>query len=115
MIKTITIDGKDILFKSNAATPIRYKQQTGSDYFADILKMHAISEFAGAKEVPVEVLKTLDFDVFYNILWAMAKTADQSIPEPLAWFDTFDEFPIFDILPEVMELLAKNLQVSKKK
>lgn len=115
MIKTIEIDGKNILFKSNAATPIRYKQQFGSDYFADIMKLQALSQYMGAEELPPEVLSELDFSVLYNLLWTMAKTADKSISEPLEWFDQFDEFPIIDIFPQTMELITSNLKSSKKK
>lgn len=116
MIKTVEIDGKNILFKSNAATPIRYKQQTGSDFFADILKMQYLSPLIGAKpeDIPADVIDKLDFSVLYNVVWTLAKTADNSIPEPLTWFDSFDEFSILDILPEVMDLITSNLKTKKK-
>lgn len=116
MIKMVEIDGKNILFKSNAATPIRYKQQTGSDFFADILKMQYLSPLIGAKpeDIPADVIDKLDFSVLYNVVWTLAKTADNSIPEPLTWFDSFDEFSILDILPEVMDLITSNLKSKKK-
>ena len=33
MEKTLTIDGKEVRFKSTAATPLRYKAQFNKDYF----------------------------------------------------------------------------------
>ena len=38
MEKTIEIDGKKVGFKTNGATPLRYKAQFGKDYFKEILK-----------------------------------------------------------------------------
>ena len=42
MEKTILIDGKQVTFKSTAATPLRYKRQFGKDFFADIIKLSAL-------------------------------------------------------------------------
>lgn len=116
MEKTITIDGRDVTFKSTAATPLRYKAQFGSDFFADILKMYPLTRLdLTSEDLDYEALKALDLDVFYNLLWTFAKTADKSIPDPITWLDGFDEFPLFEIIPELMDLLMRNLQASKKK
>lgn len=114
MEKTIEIDGRQVTFKSTAATPLRYKAQFGSDFFADIIKMYPIMKL-NKEQLSYETLQSLDLEVFYNILWAMAKTADKTIPDPLTWLDGFDEFPLFDIFEEVQDLIIKNLQTSKKK
>ncbi|MEN2765683.1 hypothetical protein [Ornithinibacillus xuwenensis] len=116
MEKTITIDGKDIRFKSTAAAPLRYKAQFGRDFFGDILKMAPLANISkkDTDNLPLESLKHIDFDVFYNILWTMAKTADKSIPEPMEWLDGFDEFPLMEIFPQVQDLLLKNLGTKKK-
>jgi hypothetical protein len=39
MEKTIIIDNKEIRFKTNGATPLRFKAQFGKDYFQEILKL----------------------------------------------------------------------------
>ncbi len=67
------------------------------------------------KDVTAEELETLDFEVFYNIAWIMAKTAEPTIPEPLEWLEQFDEFPIADIFPELQDLMISSLQTTKKK
>ncbi len=69
---------------------MRYKAQFGKDYFKEILKMFPLTELANKKgkakkDVTAEELETLDFEVFYNIAWIMAKTAEPTIPEPLEW------------------------------
>lgn len=115
MEKTITIDGKQVRFKSNGATPLRYKAQFGKDYFKEILKMSPLEQLKKKKNIEPKDLEALDFEVFYNIAWIMAKTADPSIPEPLTWLEGFETFPIVDIFPELQELMANTLQTTKKK
>jgi len=56
----------------------------------------------------------LDMEVFYNICWTLAKTADNSISEPLEWLDTFEVFPLMEILPELQELMMSSLSSKKK-
>lgn len=117
MEKTIIIDGKSVRFKSNGATPLRYKAQFGKDYLKEILKMAPIENISKkkSKEVNAKDLEVLDFEVFYNIAWIMAKTADPSIPEPITWLSEFEEFPIAEIFPEMQELMLSTLTSSKKK
>lgn len=44
-----------------------------------------------------------------NIIWAMAKNADDSIEEPRTFFARFDAFPIDLIMPAAFELLYKGM------
>ena len=113
MEKTVEIDGKKIRFKSNGATPLRYKAQFGKDYFKEILKLAPLQNLK-RKITPVD-LAALDFDVFYNITWILAKTADPTIPEPLEWLEQFDTFPMITVIPELQELMASSFQTTKKK
>ena len=113
MEKTIVIDDKEVKFRSTAATPLRFKAQFGRDYFAEIIKLNKLSDFKEEKS-NYEVLENADFEVFYNIIWTLAKTADNTIPEPIAWLDGFDEFPLFEIIPEVQDLIAASIQSKKK-
>jgi hypothetical protein len=115
MEKTITIDGRPVRFKSNGATPLRFKAQFGKDYLKEILKMSPLENVGKKKNVDQKNLEIIDFEVFYNIAWIMAKTADPTIPEPLEWLETFDEFPIGEIFPEMQELLLSSISSSKKK
>lgn len=116
MEKTITIDGKKVRFKSNGSTALRYKAQFGKDFLKEILKMGALEKLTKkTKDIDVKDLETLDFEVFYNITWIMAKTADPSIPEPLDWLSEFDEFPIDEIFPQMQDLIAATLTTKKKK
>jgi hypothetical protein len=115
MEKTIEIDGKKVRFKSTGATPLRYKAQFGKDYFKEIMKLQPLAKFSGKSRITPEEMEALDFEVFFNISWIMAKTADPSIPEPLEWLDQFDEFPMAVVIPELQDLMISSFQSTKKK
>lgn len=112
MEKTIIIDGREVRFKSTAAFLLRYKAQFHRDALKDLLKLEkAINTTTGE----LENYDALDLELFYNLAWVMAKTADPSIPDPETWFDQFSEFPLDDILRETVDLLAASLMGTKKK
>lgn len=116
MEKTIEIDGKQVTFKSTGATPLRYKAQFGKDYFKEIMKLSTLEKLnkKNKNDLTVEDLEGLDFEVFYNIAWVMAKTANTDIPDPIAWLDTFDTFPMIEVIPELQDLMLASLQSKKK-
>jgi hypothetical protein len=117
MEKTLTIDGRQVTFKANGATPLRYKAQFGKDYFKDILKMTPLIKLKKKKkeDLTEKDLESLDFEIFYNVAWIMAKTADPTIPSQMEWFESFDQFPLMEIIPDLQELMASTMQQSKKK
>ncbi|NMF04357.1 hypothetical protein ACUH7Y_24880 [Clostridium beijerinckii] len=111
-VKTIEIDGKQVKFKSTAATPLRYKKQFGKDYFTEILKLKDLTELKDI-ENQSEALAKIDFEILYNIIWVLAKTADRNIPEPLEWLDSFDIFSIGDILPQLQDIIVASMFAKK--
>lgn len=125
MIKTLIIDGKQVTFKSTGATPRLYKAQFGSDFLNDVLKMAPLlSHVKGEAEdgddidftgIPMEALASIDFDIFANMAWVLAYTADRDIPDPLNWLDQFEEFPAFELFGELQELMMQNFATDKKK
>ena len=63
MEKTLTIDGREVRFKSTAATPLRYKAQFGKDYFSEILKMESLANVKQGKVSSKDIQK-IDFEIF---------------------------------------------------
>lgn len=114
MEKTIEIDGKQVRFKSTGATALRYKTQFGKDFFSEIYKMEGMQKSLKSRKSDAEKLANIDFELFYNIAWVLAKTADNKIAEPLTWLDSFDVFPVLEIIPELNELIMANIQSKKK-
>lgn len=133
MEKTITIDGKEVRFKATASFPLIYKANFNVDVLTMIMPL--ISEVVGGADgmVTEETFKTgsllltpetismalegvysLELIDIMNLLWTMAKCADDEIPDPVKWFGEFDEFPIIDIAVQVFPMLFSSL-LSKKK
>ena len=108
MEKTLTIDGRQVAFKSTGAFMLRYKAQFGRDAVQDLFKLQQAIDADGQ----IADVSALDLEVFYNLVWTLAKTADPTIPPPLEWLDTFGEFPLIDIIPEVVDMMFSSLTVS---
>lgn len=106
MEKIISIDGRDVRFRSTGAFLLRYKAQFQRDALRDIFKLESI---VNKETGEVESLEALDLETFYNIVWTLAKTADPNIPPPLEWLDSFDEFPLIDIIPEIIEMILSTI------
>ncbi|MGX5506076.1 hypothetical protein ACWKTL_17340 [Bacillus toyonensis] len=121
MEKTITIDGKRVRLKSTAATVKRYKAQFRRNLFADMMGLGAISTLTSSdgSQQPINTsnldLSKVDFELVYDLTWLFAKTADSSIPDPMTWLDEFEEFPIEEIMPEIMELVQVTMGAKKNK
>lgn len=110
MEKILTIDGRQVKFKSTGAFLLRYKAQFGRDALQDIFKLqNAINSEGQLADV-----NALDLEVIYDLVWVLAKTADPSIPPPLEWLDEFSEFPLMDIVPEITDLIFSCLSSTVK-
>lgn len=120
MRKTINIDGRDVKLVSHGATPILYKMEFGSDFFADVIK--TAKAFDGAtdgenldfNELTYEDINQLDLSVLYQMIYILAKSGNKDIDEMYDWLSEFDEFPVLDFLPEVFEMLQQLLTRKKK-
>ncbi len=114
MEKILTIDGRQVKFKSTGAFLLRYKAQFGRDALQDLFRLQSAVDSKGN----IKDASALDLEVIYNLVWTLAKVADPSIPPPLEWLDTFSEFPLREIVPEVMDMIFSSFDStveSKKK
>jgi hypothetical protein len=111
MEKILNIDGRDVKFKSTASFLLRYKMQFQRDGLKDLMKLQGAINLETKELTNVE---QLDLEVFYNMTWVLAKVANPEIPPPLEWLDTFSEFPLIEIIPEIIELMMLCLQSSVK-
>lgn len=113
----LKIDGKDVPFKSNGAVAKRYMMQFQRDLLKDILSM-GVTNIDFAKSTDEEKVnwmrENIDFNMFYDIAWVFAKSANPTIPEPITWLESFDEFPIIEIIEPLQELLVKTIGSKKK-
>ncbi len=128
MEKTINIDGRPVTFKATGGVMYRYKAQFGRELLTDLAELEEYTNSAvevntrqkrpdgkiEIKKVTVYDKTKLNLESLYNILWIYAKTADESIPDPQAWLDTFDKFPVYDIYEQLQEITGANFTVDRK-
>lgn len=125
MIKVVDLpDGKQLALRSSAATAILYKNQFGTDFFADMIRLaktfgavqgtgeEQSNEFDLSK-LSYEDLEHLDMNTLYKVTWAFAKNADNSIGDLVTWLSTFDSFPLDEIMGTVMELMQSLFTTTK--
>ena len=135
MIKTIKIDNKEVRLSNNVSWALIYKNQFGSDIVQALMPMiaGALDILSGLVKESDEInLKDLakitdgddfvnamihignvEFTDFIDITWALAKAADDGIPEPMEWVKQFDSFPMDTVAPAVVGLIVKGLVSSK--
>ena len=112
MEKIILVDNKEVKFKSTAGTLMRYRNNFGRDLINDIVALE--KKFKTVKSGMAQ-FEIVELDMFEKIAWAMAKTANNDIPDIEHWLDEFDSFSIMKVLPEIMELLIGNLRQENQK
>lgn len=124
----------ELTLSNNAGWLYEYREQFGHDIVPDIMPIisavfKALKELSTQNGKPVtEVIKSLDGDVIedalielaglqsvdlINIVWAMAKCADDEIDEPRKWIRQFETFPLDVIVPKVWSLVLEGFVSSK--
>jgi len=108
MERTVEISGKEVTFKSTGALPKLYKMQFQRDFFEDLSELRSYETF-------LNVLKGQggDLNVFENVAWVLAKTADSSIADLERWKNSFENFSIIEVLPDIQEILSLSIGTKK--
>lgn len=139
MIKKIKVaEDATIEINSNSGWLYTYKENFGHDILAILMPgIEAGLKAAGhvAQGLPMDrgeydikdIMAALDDDTIgevfislagleittlYNMIWALAKNADESIPDPKTWFNSFECFYIDDVAPKC---LAEVVRASAQK
>lgn len=134
MIKTITTDERSFEINSSAGWLYEYRNRFGHDILPDIMPviesvLSAAATLLDGKEIDTQKLAEaiesdemvdafiklsgLEIVTMYNIIWAMAKNADDKTPAPKDFYNGFESFPIDIVLPEVFEAIVKS-SISQK-
>lgn len=136
MEKKVKIDSKNSLkLNNNVGWLFIYKDQFGRDIVptlvpvlnAGIDLVFGIYKETGGKFTKDSIMQ-IDTDALtdaliqataieatdlINITWALAKNADEDIPEPREWVRQFDTFPVDVIAPEVFKMLFNGMVSTK--
>ena len=136
MEKKIKLDNKtSITLNNNVGWRFLYKDQFGSDIVPTLvpvlnagidLVFGVYRETGGkiTKDSIMQINTDALTDAIYsaaaiesvdmlNIVWALAKNADEEIPEPREWYKQFETFPVDIIAPAVFELIFKSMVSTK--
>lgn len=131
MIKTIKFDDDhSVEMSSNIGWLLTYRSQFGKDILPDLMPVIeslvtlAASLFDGSAELTADEviakidrdalsdlylsLSNLEFTTIINIAWALAKTADDSIPAPEEWVKQFEVFPFDTLIIEMFKMIAES-------
>lgn len=121
MEKVLQVGGQDVRFRATMKTLLVYKAQTGREYLADVQKLAGLivtgQDGKPAKDANGKVminLAALDTEMLCAVAWAMARTADGSILPLEEWLDQFEEFPIMEILAELIPVVNASMKLDAK-
>lgn len=133
-------NGQEITIDNNLAWLMEYQNQFGEDILPSLMPLimslsDLIGSIAESNEIDInnvnsqDLLRILKMDEsmdawfklsafkttdIINIIWAMAKTADDRIGPPIKWIRQFEDgFPVDVILPKAAALVVKGVVSSK--
>lgn len=115
MERVITIDGREVCFKTSAALPRLYRKMYGRDVLVDMAKLVQLvqgpkpkkgKEIKSINSIPLEGL-----DLFEDLAYIMAKHADpDGVPESAdEWLEGFSSMSIYEVFPVIQELWTANM------
>ena len=139
MEKIVKVGKKSVRLDNNITWALIYKNQFGKDIVPTLMPAIAAAfdvisglfntgEDMNGKIDIYDVLKKVDGTYFLDavihlggleledmidLTWALAKTADDDIPEPFTWAKELGDFPLDEIAPAVFSLIAKGVVSSK--
>lgn len=135
MEKVIKIGEKEVRLSNNVAWTMEYRDQFNKDIIPAIMPLlstmtEAISSVVSEAGTDLTLqsladavqgrandillpLYQLELVDLINVLWAMAKAADEDIDPPRKWIRQFDDFPLDVIGPAVFELVMRGFVSSK--
>lgn len=129
MKKTITIDSRPVELNSSAGWFYDYREEFGHDIMPDLLPvleallgtLAELQENAGEELVLtdevvgkiIDALATAEITTIFNVTWAMAHNADENIESPRKWMNNFDNFPVDEVVPQLVTLILESSVSSK--
>lgn len=137
MKKEITIGNQRVELNSSAGWLYAYREQFGWDILPDLMpivetvlgfsiKMLSnvtgntieLSDIVGVLDDNTidEMLSTisgLELTTMLNIFWALAKNADDEVGRPKDFVNSFETFPVDEVVPEVFKMIIESSISSK--
>lgn len=130
MIKKIDIDGTPVSFNTSLAWMILFRSRFERDPIEIVMpalkSAIPILTVYSDGELDITKLTETDWDMLTDVLcqlnavdlleliWATAKNADKEIPEPEEWYNSFEVFPMDEVITEIVPSIAQSLISTKK-
>ena len=101
MERTLTIDGRPVVFRATAAVPRLYRMEYGRDIMQDMLELQTAIDAAqgGRGPIPPRLLS-----IFEDMSYLMAKHArpdEVTAASSEEWLDGFDTFSVYQVFPAI--------------
>ena len=112
MERTLTIDGRPVVFRATAAVPRLYRMEYGRDIMQDMLELQTAIDAAqgGRGPIPPRLLS-----IFEDMSYLMAKHArpdEVTATSSEEWLDGFDTFSVYQVFPAIAQLWQANLKTT---
>lgn len=111
MIFTVKIDNKEVEMSNAFAWMFKYKSQFKEDPAAFL-----VPAFGKVAEDPtgMTAFAEIGFTRLSNMAWAMAKTANKNVPDPITWVNSFETFNVLDFAGEIIEKAVSGMTVTNE-
>lgn len=103
MQRTIKIADKEVTLKATAYTLVVYQAEFDEDMF---IAQDKVLKAINGDEVVISKIDTL---YTLKILWALIKTADESLPSFNDWIKDLPEVPMVELYSDYISLLTANM------
>ncbi len=91
-MKKIKLGDKDVAIMATPFTPYIYKKNFGQSFTGDLLKLQSMGED----------ISNFDDVNTLQLIWAMAKTADNNLEDFESWLKELNHLDIFEPLEDVI-------------
>lgn len=129
MKKEIKIGEQTLTVNSSAGWFYDYREEFGHDIMPDLMPilesiLGAIAEMteSGSEELVItdelvskiiDALATAEITTVFNIAWAMAHNEDEKIERPRKWANSFENFPLDEVVPQLVTTILESSVSSK--
>lgn len=109
MIFKVKINKTAVEMSNAFAWMFKYKSQFKEDP-AEVL----VPAFGVAADDPtgMSAIAAIGFTRLSQIAWAMAKTANKAIPDPVTWVNSFEVFNVIDFAGELIEKAVEGMTLT---
>ena len=124
MIKSMKIGKREVAFDTSLSWMFVYRMQFGSDPIEVIMPAikAAIPLFdregddltAADLDLITDILAELNVTEGLQLIWAIARNADKEITDPVAWYHSFENFPLDEVLTELIPAIVESCISTKK-